>query len=71
MVEDDEGNLMFLTEDQMGKRSDGESDSKILQKRSMAVGRTRFRPGKRSIATGRTGFRPGKRSDYVMMEEGL
>jgi len=50
----------LLSEAQMGKR-----DAAVLLpplKRSMAVGRSGFRPGKRSIATGRAGFRPGKRS---------
>uniref|UniRef100_A0A914PB33 Uncharacterized protein n=1 Tax=Panagrolaimus davidi TaxID=227884 RepID=A0A914PB33_9BILA len=36
-------------------------------KRSMAMGRSGFRPGKRSIATGRAGFRPGKRSTMPNM----
>lgn len=31
-------------------------------KRSMALGRMNFRPGKRSMALGRFNFRPGKRS---------
>nr|AWJ58397.1 neuropeptide-like protein precursor 2 [Ascaris suum] len=33
-----------------------------LQKRSMALGRLAFRPGKRSLALGRVDFRPGKRN---------
>uniref|UniRef100_A0A7E4VJL9 FMRFamide-related neuropeptide n=1 Tax=Panagrellus redivivus TaxID=6233 RepID=A0A7E4VJL9_PANRE len=64
------GNIFFT------KRSDDTSlnDENILEKRSaalgraffrpgrsMAIGRAGFRPGKRSIATGRAGFRPGKR----------
>jgi hypothetical protein len=37
-----------------------QADSKL--KRSVAIGRTNFRPAKRSAATGRIGFRPAKRS---------
>ena len=40
----------MLTEDLMNEH-----------KRSLALGRTHFRPGKRSLAMGRLNFRPGKR----------
>lgn len=39
----------LLTEAQMGKRSSLQENEKSLDKRSMAVGRIGFRPGKRSV----------------------
>ncbi|EYC03480.1 hypothetical protein Y032_0093g2612 [Ancylostoma ceylanicum] len=45
----DEEAQRFYTEERMGKRS-------------IALGRSGFRPGKRSLTLGRLGFRPGKRS---------
>ncbi|CAJ0609297.1 unnamed protein product [Cylicocyclus nassatus] len=45
----DEETLRSVSEERMGKRS-------------IALGRSGFRPGKRSLSLGRYGFRPGKRS---------
>uniref|UniRef100_A0AC34QGP1 Uncharacterized protein n=1 Tax=Panagrolaimus sp. JU765 TaxID=591449 RepID=A0AC34QGP1_9BILA len=42
-------------------------DMENFVKRSVALGRTNFRPSKRSMVMGRIGFRPGKRS--VVLDE--
>lgn len=40
-----------------------------MLKRSLALGRNQFRPGKRSLALGRMQFRPGKRDAEEVDEE--
>ncbi|KHJ76529.1 hypothetical protein OESDEN_23851 [Oesophagostomum dentatum] len=65
MMYPDEGNYelgQYDPDDEVDEETQRSYTEERMGKRSIALGRSGFRPGKRSLPLGRLGFRPGKRS---------